>query len=62
MKHFTEKEFRCKCCESTGLPQAAANIRALVEEVLDPAREKLRKPIKVSSGYRCPRHNPAVGG
>lgn len=62
MKHFTEKEFRCKCCGSTGSPQAAANFRALVDEVLDPAREKLGKPIRVNSGYRCPKHNLAVGG
>ena len=62
MKHFTEKEFRCKCCGQTGSPQAATNIRALVDEVLDPAREKLDNPIVVNSGYRCPKHNLAVGG
>ena len=62
MKHFTEKEFRCKCCGQKGSPQAAANIRALVDVVLDPAREKLGKPIVVNSGYRCPKHNLAVGG
>ena len=62
MKHFSEKEFRCKCCGQTGSSQAAANIRALVDEVLDPAREKLGKPIVVNSGYRCPKRNLAVGG
>lgn len=62
MKHFTEKEFHCKCCGSLGTPQTLANIKALVEEVLDPAREKLGKPIVVNSGYRCPKHNLAVGG
>lgn len=62
MTHFTEKEFCCKCCGATGTPQTAANIRALVEDVLDPAREKLGKPIRVNSGYRCPKHNLAVGG
>jgi len=62
MKHFTEKEFRCKCCGSLGTPQTLANIKALVDEVLDPAREKLGKPIVVNSGYRCPKHNLAVGG
>ena len=56
------EEFRCKCCGSTGSPQAVANIGALVENVLDPAREKLGKPIVVNSGYRCPKHNAAVGG
>jgi hypothetical protein len=62
MKHFTENEFRCRCCGSTGSPQAAANIRALVQAVLDPAREKLGLPITVNSGYRCPKHNALVGG
>ena len=30
--------------------------------MLDPAREKLGKPITVNSGYRCRHHNEAVGG
>ena len=32
------------------------------DNVLDPLREKYGKPIKVNSGYRCPKHNLAVGG
>jgi len=61
MKYFTEKEFRCKFCG--GLPPLArANVEALVQEVLDPARERLRLPIVVNSGYRCPKHNLVVGG
>lgn len=42
-----------------GVPE---NVKALVENVLDPLREKSGKPIKVNSGYRCPNHNLAVGG
>ena len=61
MKHFTEREFRCRCCGELP-PSARANIEALVANVLDPAREKLGKPITVNSGYRCPKHNLAVGG
>lgn len=38
------------------------NLQALVEHVLDPAREALGKPIRVNSGYRCPRLNKCVGG
>lgn len=38
------------------------NVKALVENVLDPLREKYGKPIRVNSGYRCPKHNLAVGG
>lgn len=61
MKWFKEEEFRCRCCGQ--LPSGAkANIEALVEAVLDPARERLGKPLTVTSGYRCPKHNLAVGG
>lgn len=42
-----------------GVPE---NVKALVENVLDPLREKYGKPIKVNSGYRCSKHNLAVGG
>jgi hypothetical protein len=42
--------------------EAEENLMALVENVLEPAREKLGGPIIVNSGYRCERHNKAVGG
>ena len=38
------------------------NVNALVENVLDPARERLGKPIMVNSGFRCVVHNRKVGG
>jgi len=38
------------------------NLRALVDNVLDPLREAYGKPIRVTSGYRCPRLNRLVGG
>lgn len=61
MKHFKLDEFRCKCCGE--LPSfAKENVEALVQVVLDPARERYGKPVCVNSGYRCTRHNAAVGG
>ena len=39
-----------------------ANLQSLAENVLDPAREAYRQPVYVSSGYRCPSLNKAVGG
>ena len=61
MKYFKLKEFECR--DGCAMPASAReNIEALVEAVLDPARERLGKPIYVNSGYRCPRHNAAVGG
>ncbi len=61
MRFFIEKEFVCKCCGQLP-PFAKENIEALVDNVLDPAREKFGMPIVVNSGYRCPKHNKAVGG
>lgn len=75
MKHFKIEEL-IRCYRETGrcpecplkqraqiVPNGAEeNERALVEAVLDPARERLGKPITVNSGYRCPLHNAAVGG
>lgn len=61
MKYFKLEEFRCRCCG--GLPpDAQENIRALVENVLDPARQQLGGPVTVNSGYRCAKHNREVGG
>lgn len=74
MKHFSEKEFWCRCSlclkgdAEMGIPPGGMlggvpeNVKALVENVLDPLRKKYGKPIKVNSGYRCPKHNLAVGG
>ena len=61
MKWFKEKELCCKCCGQLP-PLARENVEALVENVLDPLRERYGKPIVVNSGYRCPKHNKEVGG
>ena len=61
MKHFKFEEFRCRCCG--GLPPLArANIEALVDNVLDPARQAFGGPVTVNNGYRCEKHNTEVGG
>lgn len=61
MTHFKFEEFRCRCCG--GLPPLArANIEALVDNVLDPARQAFGGPVYINSGYRCEKHNAEVGG
>ena len=61
MKYFKINEFVCRCgCEMPA--EVQANIEALVSNVLDPVREAYGKPIYVNSGYRCEKHNKAVGG
>ena len=68
MKHFTISELlksdtALKHKLWNGAPkEVEENLRALVDEVLDPLREAYGKPIRVSSGYRCPRLNTLVGG
>ncbi|MCR5038404.1 MAG: peptidase M15 [Bacteroidales bacterium] len=68
MKHFTISELlksntALKHKLWNGAPkEAEENLRALVNEVLDPLREAYGKPIRVNSGYRCPRLNNLVGG
>ena len=51
-----------KGIDNTPDANAKAALSALVANVLDPLREKYGKPIVVSSGYRCPKLNKAVGG
>lgn len=61
MKYFKMKEFECR--DGCEIPASAReNIEALVDNVLDPVREAYCKPISVNSGYRCAKHNAAVGG
>jgi len=54
--HFLRREFACPCC---GRADAA-------QELID-GLETLRRragnvPIRVTSGYRCPRYNRQIGG
>lgn len=68
MKYFFQYEFtrsetaRAKGIDNTPTKEAEANIEALVDNVLDPLREAWGGPITVTSGYRCPELNKAVGG
>ena len=68
MKYFTIAEL-CRSATARRLgidntPPASAvkALTVLVDEVLDPLREAWGGPIRVNSGYRCPKLNKAVGG
>jgi zinc D-Ala-D-Ala carboxypeptidase len=43
-------------------PQVAENLKTLCEKVLEPLREGMKCPIKISSGYRSPELNKLIGG
>lgn len=68
MKYFTIEELtRSDTASRKGIaniPNAeqTENLRALVENVLDPLRKLYGAPIVVTSGFRCPKLNRAVGG
>ena len=68
MKYFTITELSKsstatqKRIDNTPNPSIIKNLESLVENILDPLREKFGKPIIVNSGYRCPALNKAVGG
>lgn len=55
----------CPGCKE-GFPgissESLESIRVIINELLDPLRERYGKPIYVNSGYRCPKHNREVGG
>ena len=68
MKYFSIKEL---CASSVAekndiynIPDLYAmdNLHELVDNILDPARERLGEPIYISSGYRCEEVNRLVGG
>ncbi len=68
MKYFTIAELtRSATASARGIDNTPAqshidNLRALVDNVLDPLRQAWGRPLTVNSGYRCPALNRAVGG
>ena len=48
--------------DNTPSDEIKKNLTMFIEKVLDPIREDWGSPIIVSSGYRCPELNKAVGG
>ena len=47
---------------TTLLKEVKENLEKLCKEVLQPIRDKYGKAITVTSGYRSPKLNAAVGG
>jgi hypothetical protein len=67
-EHFSLNEFTAsetaviKGIVNVPNEEQIANIKLLCEKVLEPARIALGMPMRISSGYRCPELNKAVGG
>lgn len=67
-KYFTLKElvnsYTAKKKNIDNVPnfEHIVNLYRLCDKVLEPARKELGRPITVTSGYRSPELNKAVGG
>lgn len=58
--NFSRRELDCKCGCTT--PAGVAINLANLAEQLEALRAKINAPLTVTSGYRCPLHNKAIGG
>jgi uncharacterized protein YcbK (DUF882 family) len=67
-KNFTLEELyrsataTSKKIDNTPNSEITAKLTKLAKEILQPIRDELGKPIRVTSGYRSPKLNTAVGG
>ena len=52
-KNFSDKELSCSCCGENKMTQETV-------DALQGLRESLGRPLKLSSAYRCPKHNSKV--
>lgn len=57
MKYFNYSEF-----DSPDVQGSGQMMDKTLLEMLDDVRDKFDKPIHITSGYRTPQHNEAVGG
>ncbi len=55
MNNFNQAEFACPCCGGN-------DIRAEAVERLQKARTIAGTPFRITSGWRCEKHNKAEGG
>ncbi len=67
-EHFTLEELtrsataKARGIDNTPTERDKANLKRLAAEVLEPLRKMAGVPIIVTSGFRCPKLNAAVGG
>lgn len=53
--HFSSDEFACTCC-------GVFHIDMRLIKALEELRAIVKKPLCILSGYRCEKHNKAIGG
>jgi len=63
LAEFTKSETATrKGLDNTPTPEVIQNLQKLVDNIIQPIRETIGKPIKINSGYRAPEVNASVGG
>ena len=55
IRYFKPKEFLCSCCGEEHMEESFVRI-------LDELRSRSMTPLKVSSGWRCPKHDEEIHG
>lgn len=67
-KHFTLREMTMSTTakrlgiDNTPSPEAIQSMSLLAERVLEPIREYVEEPVRISSGYRSVELNKKIGG
>ena len=61
VKYFKKSEFKCQCGGKycNGYP---AEMSSKLIDILEKLRKYFGKPVTITSGLRCSKHNTAVGG
>lgn len=54
LRYFSPDEFACECCGQNLMDKGFLG-------QLDEARHMAKYPFVITSGYRCPKHNAAIG-
>jgi hypothetical protein len=64
--HITEfvnsNEARRRGINNTPSKEAVDNLILVCENILEPVRAQFKSPVRISSGYRSPQLNRAIGG
>lgn len=60
--HFKESEFRCHCGNCQMIKMELGLLTVLEDIITAFTTDAGRATVSITSGYRCPDHNKAVGG
>lgn len=59
--HIMLSEYRCPCCGAIPYDTESLGHQRLFRAYED-IRATLNRPLRITSGYRCPKHNADIGG